>query len=712
MPMNVNPDESESDFMSRCMSDHSDHPHDQAVAICMDIWRGRSTPGIEHREAGSVRPGAEFVLGDSTVLDRHGTYVGPDWDLGAFRNNNIAFFNHDKNFPIGTWENVRVEAGKLIGKLKLAEEGTSARIDEIIRLIRQGILKAVSVGFRAIGNPEQRSGFPHLKKVQLLEASIVGVGSNPNALMLARALGTSPETIRTVFGEQAAASSADGKGGHNGEKADNSVSRKTIKMETITQRIEDAQKKVTELRDALNAHLADSGSEPDEAAITVREELTGKVAAAQRNLESLEEAERQLAARTVQTRQTSGEQDRSGTQTSRKPFAQVANKPKPADYVIRTLVGLVDCHRAAKRHEPLSLMQAIANRYGEDGKIDDESRIVAAVATRGEEQSVEQVLFQIRAASAPATTTTSGWASQLVETSFSGFMELLMPASVYPGLSARGLRMNFGRAGVISIPTRSATPTIAGSFVGEGNPIPVRQAAFTAQTFTPKKMAVISGLTREIAEHSTPALEGLIRNAIQEDTSVALDTILLDATAASAVRPAGIRNGVSVTTATAGGGFAALVGDLKALVGALITASNGNLRAPVWIMNPIQALSIAVTQNAGGDFPFAGDINGGTFQGYPVIQSSTVTAGMMILIDAADFVAIEGAAPRFDVSDNATLHFEDTTPLAIGTAGSPATVAAPVRSLWQTDSMAIRMIMDVNWGLRRAALAWTQSVTW
>ena len=714
MPMTVHADESESDFMSRCMSDHSDRPHDQAVAICMNIWRDRSTPDIEHREAIVTRPGgAEYVLGDANVVDNHGTYVGPDWDLSDFRKNNIAFFNHDKNFPIGTWENVRVEAGKLIGKLKLAEEGTSARIDEVIRLIRQGILKAVSVGFRNLEAPTIRGNIPHHKRVKLLEASVVGVGSNPNALVIARALGTSTETMKTVFGEHAVQAQADSTRGHNSEHADNPIVRKTPKMSTIAQRIEDAQTKVTELRDALNTHLADSGAEPDEAAITVREELTSKIANAQRNLESLEEAERQLAARTVQTRQTTGEQDRNSTPTTgRKPFAQVANKPKPADYVIRTLVGLVDCHRAAKRHEPLSLMQAIANRYGEDGKIDDESRIIAAVATRGEEQTVENVLFQIRAASAPATTTTSGWASQLVETSFSGFMELLMPASVYPGLSARGLRMNFGRAGVISIPTRSATPTIAGSFVGEGNPIPVRQAAFTAQTFTPKKMAVISGLTREIAEHSTPALEGLIRNAIQEDTSVALDTILLDATAASAVRPAGIRNGVSVTTATAGGGFAALVGDLKALVGALITASNGNLRAPVWIMNPIQALSIAVTQNAGGDFPFAGDINGGTFQGYPVIQSSTVTAGMMILIDAADFVAIEGAAPRFDVSDNATLHFEDTTPLAIGTAGSPATVAAPVRSLWQTDSMAIRMIMDVNWGLRRAALAWTQAVTW
>jgi hypothetical protein len=203
-------------------------------------------------------------------------------------------------------------------------------------------------------------------------------------------------------------------------------------------------------------------------------------------------------------------------------------------------------------------------------------------------------------------------------------------------------------------------------------------------------MAVISTFTREIAEHSTPAIEGLIRNAIQEDTSVALDTVLLDATAASTTRPAGLRNGVSTLTATSGGGFAALVGDLKQFVAALITASNGNLRQPVWIMNEIQALSIAVTQNAGGDFPFAAEINQPLpgLSGDPVVHRDGRHGDP---VDAADFVVIEGGAPRFDVSDQATLHIEDTTPLAIGTAGSPnhccgsGSVAVPDRLHGSSD---------------------------
>jgi hypothetical protein len=33
--------------------------------------------------------------------------------------------------------------------------------------------------------------------------------------------------------------------------------------------------------------------------------------------------------------------------------------------------------------------------------------------------------------------------------------------------------------------------------------------------------------------------------------------------------------------------------------------------------------------------------------------------------------------------------------------------------MWQTDSLALRLILPVNWALRRTGMvAWTQNVTW
>jgi len=83
-----------------------------------------------------------------------------------------------------------------------------------------------------------------------------------------------------------------------------------------------------------------------------------------------------------------------------------------------------------------------------------------------------------------------------------------------------------------------------------------------------------------------------------------------------------------------------------------------------------------------------------------------------VLVDAADFVVVGGEAPRIEISDQATLHLEDTSPLDL-VSGSPSVVAAPQKSLFQTDSLAIRMVMPLNWLQRRAGtIAWMSSTTW
>lgn len=619
----------------------------------------------------------EFVLSDATP-DRYGDVVeAKGWDLAWFRKNPIALFGHDNDFPIGTWENVRVEGGKLIGKLRFADAGTSPRIDELRSLVQQKILKAVSVGFKPIETePNGNRGIRFLKQ-ELLETSLVSVPANPAALAVAKSMNLSADTMKLAFGEQAegARASVAAKSGEQATPPHHHKSN-TMTNKTLSQRIEDAQADLLREKDALTAHVAEDGADP-----IVTEELSGRIEAKQANVDALKRAEAALAVKTAVA---------AGGVEKHARFAAVAKKSDPKDIMIRSAVCQLLAH--VERRSAYDVMTA---RYGDD-------------------ETVKTMLDVVtKAATAPATTTTTGWAAELVQTSILDFMESLMPASIYPSLRARGGEFSFGRNGIVSIPSRNTGTSLAGSFVGQGAPIPVRQGAFTATTLTPKKMAVITTFTREIAEHSTPSIEAILRDAIRDDTAQAIDTILLDNTAASTTRPAGLRNGVTATTATAGGGFAALVGDLKALVGALITSSSGNLRSPVFIMNPVQALSISLTQNAGGDFTFAAGMERGMLNGYPVIQSANVTAGTVFLVDAADFFTATGDEPRFDVSDQATLHLEDTTPAHIGTAGTPNVVAAPVRSMFQTDSIALRMILDMNWSMRRTgSVAFTQSVTW
>jgi HK97 family phage major capsid protein len=293
-------------------------------------------------------------------------------------------------------------------------------------------------------------------------------------------------------------------------------------------------------------------------------------------------------------------------------------------------------------------------------------------------------------------------------------MDLLYPLSVLPRIAARGTSLTFDRAGRIAIPTRLATPTIAGSFVGEGMPIPVRMGQFAAQVLTPKKLGVITTWSKEAGDHSIPALEGLLRDAMQEDTAIAIDSVLLDANPATAIRPPGIFNGVTPITATAGGGINAMIGDFKNLVSAITAATHGRLRAPAWLMNPGQLVSGKLAMAAStGIFPFKEEMDEGNLLGFPIIDSSTVPLATVALIDCADFVMVGAEAPRLEISDVATIHEEDTNPLPISSPGAPATVAAPVRSLWQTDSLGLRLIQPLNWTVRRpGVVSVVQGVTW
>src|SRR5262249_45744109 len=71
-----------------------------------------------------------------------------------------------------------------------------------------------------------------------------------------------------------------------------------------------------------------------------------------------------------------------------------------------------------------------------------------------------------------------------------------------------------------------------------------------------------------------------------------------------------------------------------------------------------------------------------------------------------------GAEPEITASDAAVIH-QETSPSPIGTVGTPNLVAAPSRSLFQTDTIGIRLILRATWALRApGAVAWIANTTW
>lgn len=622
--------------------------------------------------------GLEFVLSDATV-DRYGDVVDPKgWDLKWFKKNPIALFAHNSNFPIGTWTNVRVEGGKLIGRLALASRGTSARIDELISLVEQGILRAVSVGFvpheQEPVDKEKPYGGQKYTKQELLETSLVSVPANPAALALAKSLNLSTETMSLAFGEQAEVRRRDvtANGAHADTSKPNPASSRVDHgtkgnktMKTISQRIIDAQAKLASAKQRRDELLSADRLDHDniDAANDEIETLT-------KDIEVLARSEGKIAA---------GAEPVGG---GRRPLGVAQPEVKASDLIVRSAVCHLLSHISGRPVEKI-----LEDRYpGHEA--------TAAVT---------------KTAIAVATTTTSGWASQLLETAMAEFLALLPPTSVYPVLRSMGVGLTFGpNSGAIKIPFSSTTAALAGGFVLEGDPIPVGRMTLDSVTLTPHKFGIIVPMTKEVMRYTNPALEAVVRSELLARTAIKLDSLLLDATVGSATRPAGLLYGLSDAAPAYGGGdYTAFLEDMKALLAPFDTANAG--RSLAVLMNPAQARNVRMMpgpNNSG--FGWANQF----LADFRVVSSTSVTAGTVIAIDTADFVTGTGDTPMFETSDQATIHMEDS-PTALSAVASPNTVAAPIRSMFQTNSVALKMSMDVTWAMRRSGMVQKiASVTW
>lgn len=121
------------------------------------------------------------VVGSSGVLDRHGDTVNPNgWNLENFKKNPVILYGHDhRGLPIGKAINVEVKDGKLMFDIQFSKKSQLAT--EVWNLIKEGILKAVSVGFMV--EEWGMAGDPYtIMKQELFELSVVTIPANPEAL--------------------------------------------------------------------------------------------------------------------------------------------------------------------------------------------------------------------------------------------------------------------------------------------------------------------------------------------------------------------------------------------------------------------------------------------------------------------------------------------------------------------------------------------------
>lgn len=673
-------------------------------------------------------------VASSEAVDRYGDIIAADgWDLRAFKKNPIALWQHNASQPIGNWQDVRVEDDRLIARLVMVKPGISSIADMLRGMVEERVIRAVSVGFRPTGKAEpildskgQPTGGLRFTKQELMEISLVSVPANPEALSLARSMGMNPEQLRAVFTENGDVS--DNAGRATGPSARSSIhtsNGKTHKMPTLAERIAQRDAEIAVLRDQITELSAIET--PDDNDTAALEQRTAELNNAVEGVARLRSAQAALAASVVpageDNRDVSGSQQEQGSDRQRN--AETQTRAPAGGSILKR--GMVPAHMRGPRGEKDPVMTMVRAAL-----VLARSRVEMRTPDdiiRSHYSGSKEIEAVLRAAVDPARTNVTGWAAELVNTVNTAFLDVLRPESIFFNLPMG--RFAFGR-GKLRIPSR-ASGTVNGDFVAEGAPIRVGRVTFGSQILEPYKLGVIVPMTREIAQLSDPAFEPIIREMMIGDTRDTIDARFLDNSAAVAtLRPAGLQSLAGANTAVSTGTtLANIITDLKAAIAAHAVTNTG--RTPVWIMNTQRYLSLSLVTNAAGNFMFKDELAQGTLLGVPVLASNTVPAAVVFLVDAFELAAAYEDLPQMDLSDQATLHMESVPatvpptagtvdPIAYGPGGAPGGTpgtpaigdfAQPISSMFQTASMALRLLWDMSWHQRRAGAVYTiTAVAW
>lgn len=169
-----------------CLADASALPEGQFIKALV--------PAVE--PVGDQSRSLRFTISTGSV-DRDEDTIDPQgWELGPFKQNPVVLWAHDySQLPVGKATAIGVEGSALKATV---EFDVHPFAETVFRMLKQGFLRATSVGFKpkAFKAAKERDGYD-FQRQELLEFSIVPVPANPEALIEARAAGIDVDLLKT-----------------------------------------------------------------------------------------------------------------------------------------------------------------------------------------------------------------------------------------------------------------------------------------------------------------------------------------------------------------------------------------------------------------------------------------------------------------------------------------------------------------------------------
>lgn len=270
-------------------------------------------------------------------------------------------------------------------------------------------------------------------------------------------------------------------------------------------------------------------------------------------------------------------------------------------------------------------------------------------------------------------TVPGNWAADAVTPGAAEFMEKLRPRTIIGRLPRL-------RSVPFRLPVVKRTGGGLYAWRGEGGSKTVTSAEYDKTTLKPRTAAGIIVLSRELLAASDTETD--ILRELSDGLTAFLDSSFIDPAAALIpdVQPGSVTNGASSIPSSGDPGD-----DLRALVAA-VEAALGTLADVAIVMSETSAWGIATTLP--GAFPLG--VAGGLFGLLPVVLSASA-ADNLVAVHAPSVLIGEGP-----------LRLDRATETALEMAGNPATGAANLVSLFQTNSVALRAERMTNWEVARA----------
>jgi len=271
------------------------------------------------------------------------------------------------------------------------------------------------------------------------------------------------------------------------------------------------------------------------------------------------------------------------------------------------------------------------------------------------------------------------------------------PRAVLPQLP--GIRRVPLRIRVITVNT-GGSPA---AFVGEGQPIPVSRLDLAGDTLTPLKVGALTVTTMELVRNSTPTAEDSFTEDLVAACAQGLDVAFLDPSNAGAARvsPASITYGIPQRVSS-GSSVANIYTDLGLMTADLVGLGS-TLTSAAWVIRPQTLVSMCGMHDTSGALAFPGlSVLGGVLMGLPVIAASNLpppgspAASNIVLVDGSQVIVGDDGQADITISTSAALQMDDAP-----TNSTDNGTATTMVSLYQAEAVGIRVIMWMNWRMRR-----------